>query len=140
MDPIENLDLKDQPTKQLEKNEKQIKPERVCIKVSHLRKIGYNSLDEWMKNSNNVYCGRHGRIFIHENGGKRIFHFSKSEYANPFTVKKYGLEKCLELYEDYLNKTPLLIEKLKELKGKNLGCWCNPGNLCHVDILIRHIK
>lgn len=25
---------------------------------------------------------------------------------------------------------------MNNLKGKNLGCWCNLGEKCHVDILI----
>lgn len=25
---------------------------------------------------------------------------------------------------------------MKELKGKNLACWCKEGELCHADILL----
>ena len=35
-----------------------------CIKVKELRKIGCPSLREWLANPNNLYVGRHGRIFI----------------------------------------------------------------------------
>ena len=30
----------------------------------------------------------------------------------------------------------LLREHLHELKGKNLACWCKPGEPCHADVLI----
>jgi len=26
--------------------------------------------------------------------------------------------------------------KLSELRGKNLACWCKPGDTCHADILL----
>lgn len=27
-------------------------------------------------------------------------------------------------------------DKLKELRGKNLACWCQPGTPCHADVLL----
>jgi hypothetical protein len=63
----------------------------------------------------------------------------KSKWANPFSVKKYGLDKCLELYENYLINNVELMNSLNELEGKILGCWCAP-NRCHGDILIKLIN
>ena len=59
-----------------------------------------------------------------------------SKWRNTFTVKKYGLEKCLELYEKRVRSTPELIEAIGELEGMELGCWCKP-NPCHGDVLIK---
>ena len=42
----------------------------------------------------------------------------KSKWFNPFSVKKYGREQCLELYENHLRNTPELYDCLEELKGK----------------------
>jgi len=25
---------------------------------------------------------------------------------------------------------------LSELRGKNLACWCKPGEACHADVLL----
>ena len=41
-----------------------------------------------------------------------------SKWQNPFPVKKYGLQKCLELFEDHLLSSPSLLSSLHELKGK----------------------
>ena len=46
-----------------------------CIKVSNLRKEGYSNLRDWLKYENNIYVGRHGRIFI----DKVIFHYPASK-------------------------------------------------------------
>lgn len=31
---------------------------------------------------------------------------------------------------------PTVDEIISNLRGKNLACWCNPGDPCHVDILL----
>jgi len=54
-------------------------------------------------------------------------------------VKKYTLDECLNLYNKYIvdkiKEDPNYYD-LNELRGKNLGCWCNAGDRCHNDILI----
>lgn len=60
----------------------------------------------------------------------------ESKWKNPFTVKKYGRDECLKMYEEYIRKTPALYDNLDELIGKELGCWCHP-EMCHGDILIK---
>jgi len=104
----------------------------VCVKVDFIRPE-YKNLEEWMRNSNNVYIGRSGVVFIN---GER-FPKTVSKWANPFTVKEHGRDKCLELYKEYIRK---LIEKegineIMKLKNKTLGCWCKPDK-CHGDILV----
>lgn len=105
---------------------------RVCIKVESLRKNGVNSLEEWLQNPDNVYVGRN---CCYVKGA------DKSKWANPFPVKKYGLQECLNLYWQHVYSSGL-INQINELRNKNLGCWCIPdlginGTAnCHVDVLI----
>ena len=30
----------------------------------------------------------------------------------------------------------LILSRLPDLRGKNLGCWCKPGQPCHADVLL----
>jgi len=30
-----------------------------------------------------------------------------------------------------------ILDHLRELRGKNLACWCKAGTPCHADILLR---
>lgn len=30
-----------------------------------------------------------------------------------------------------------IIDNLGELRGKNLACWCKPGEPCHADVLLK---
>lgn len=114
--------------------------QRICVKVDSLRRNGYSSFDKWLADPDCIYIGRRGRIFIHsiENGEKhkRIFHYQESEWANQYTVKEYGLE----LFRTSLLNDVRLMKKLKELKGKKLGCWCNENEACHGDILMELLE
>ena len=105
----------------------------VNVKVKHIRPT-YNTLQDWMANPQHEYIGRCGIVFIN----KERFPKKSSQWANPFTVKKEGIDKCLELYEIWVrNKIKEEgIEELKKLKNKVLGCWCKPDK-CHGDILIK---
>jgi hypothetical protein len=29
-----------------------------------------------------------------------------------------------------------LADIMRELRGKNLACWCKPGEPCHADVLL----
>jgi hypothetical protein len=112
----------------------------VCLKVSNLRIKGIENLEAWMADANNVYTGRRGRIFIHQDGVKRIFNYKGSKWQNPFTLKEYSLKKSLQLYVIHLFQTGLIYD-IDELKNKSLGCFCSPQKApdgqpsCHAQIL-----
>ena len=101
--------------------------EIINIKKQKLKLIGYTDLENWVIKPEHIYIGRDMTVYVKGAIG--------SKWANPFSVKKYGLEKCLELYENHI-RTTNLFNKLEELEGKILGCWCHP-NKCHGDILIK---
>jgi transcriptional regulator with XRE-family HTH domain len=62
----------------------------------------------------------------------------QSTWHNPFKEGKDGTrEEVIEKYERHLlEERPDLLERLSELKGKVLACWCAP-ELCHGDVLLR---
>lgn len=123
----------------------------VCIKVSNLRKLKrpFASLREWMKDPNNIYVGRQGRIFI---DGK-IFHYKGSKWQNPYKVtKEMPLKKSLRMYLSHLfrgaadpkGSSKSLISQIEELRGKTLGCFCEIKHkkidgkyvvMCHAQLL-----
>lgn len=111
----------------------------VNVRVANLRQSGYQSLEQWMQSENNVYVGRHGRIFIHGDTEKKVFNYAASPWHNPYKVGVDGtIDDVLNKYYHYLIR--LLadenqLNQFKMLKGKNLGCWCTP-NKCHADVII----
>ena len=77
------------------------------MRVVNLRKEQYE-----------VYIGR---------GGK---------WGNPFVIGKDGdREVVIKKYKEYLLGNKELLESLKELEGKVLGCYCKPYG-CHGDVLV----
>lgn len=68
-----------------------------------------------------------------------------SVWGNPFSHKKGtaakfivdSREEAIQKFEEYLVTSPDLLEKVKELEGKILGCWCKPKS-CHGEVLLKH--
>jgi len=77
---------------------------------------------------------------------KRIVHCKKekfdvyigrpSKWGNPFVIGQDGTRReVIEKYRSWILNQPELMESLQELKGKTLGCWCDPSP-CHGEVLI----
>lgn len=103
----------------------------VSVRLKEIKKMGYNSFQEWVDDPDNVYIGR---INQHVAGT------FNSKWRNRYSVKKYGRDKCIEMYEDSFRYGELaqLQHFLPELVGKRLGCWCAP-EACHGHVLLHMI-
>lgn len=75
--------------------------------------------------------------------GNPYTHHNDSVYAK---YKVDSVEEAVEKYREYLLNSPELLEKLHELEGKVLGCWCMPKKpitgkyYCHGQILIEEFR
>lgn len=110
------------------KEEKQRRrTEVVNVKVAHIRPR-WNNLEEWCNYKRNVYIGRAGIVFITDSDGHRARYPPKASiWANPYTVKEYGLEQALVKYEIWIRQKIMDdpdTYNLAHLRGKRLGCWC----------------
>ena len=81
-------------------------------KILNARYVGTSS-------ENSVYCGR------------------PSKFGNPFIIGVDGNRKeVIQKHKDwFLSNDSLKADARKELKGKNLICWCAPKS-CHCDIIL----
>ncbi|WP_459803031.1 DUF4326 domain-containing protein [Herbidospora sp. RD11066] len=61
---------------------------------------------------------------------------TRSDWANPHEKDDALRGEQLRRYESYLTGRPELLERVPELRGKVLGCWCVPGP-CHGQVLKR---
>ena len=58
-----------------------------------------------------------------------------SKWGNPFRIGVHGnREEVCDRYIEWMSTQPHLLQALKELKGKRLGCFCAPER-CHGDFL-----
>ena len=113
----------------------------INVKVAYIRPMGYNNLKDWIDDSNNIYIGRGGIVFIKTDTGKERYPKYSSKWHNPFKVGKgngkFTREESLEKFEIYIRekiKSEPNKYNLNELKNKNLGCWCYPEK-CHGNVL-----
>ena len=68
--------------------------EVINISKANLKKLGYRDLEHWLEKENHIYIGRNMSFYV--KGAK------KSKWFNPFSEKKYGRDKCIDLYKEYL--------------------------------------
>jgi hypothetical protein len=62
------------------------------------------------------------------------------KWGNPFVIGKDGSrEIVIKKYKEYLLGNKELLESLKELEGKVLGCYCKPYG-CHGDVLVEMLE
>jgi Domain of unknown function (DUF4326) len=94
-----------------------------------LMEKGYGSLSQWLAaSSDHVYVGRQN---CWVDGAKA------SKWKNPFSAKKLGIQEALTRYEDHLVRSGLVAD-IEELRGKTLGCWCDPSP-CHGHVLVKYL-
>ncbi len=73
-----------------------------------------------------------------------------SKWGNPVVVDEMrgmSAKAATEAYRRWLTKGPASLlsfrdpprvtEIVRELRGKNLACWCKPGDPCHADVLLK---
>jgi len=64
----------------------------------------------------------------------------ESRFANPFVKQARGDRAgMVARYRDWLHEHPLLLEKVPDLAGRALGCWCAP-EACHADVLAEEAR
>lgn len=104
----------------------------VNVKKNGLPLIGYNSINEWMADPNNLYIGRDMSFY------PALKNVKGSKWRNPYRHKRTSRQKCLKQYKSFVMNSKLY-HQLDELEGKVLGCWCSPEP-CHGNVLIELIK
>lgn len=68
------------------------------------------------------------RGFGYETREKQAFRFRAAVLGNEYTGPPRPHP------ESYIGK--IIADAPKELRGKNLACWCPPGTPCHADALL----
>ncbi len=68
-----------------------------------------------------------------------------SRWGNPFKVEVYGQEKAVELHRRALLGSQIKALRVlgydqamvrRELRGRDLGCYCRLDQPCHADVLL----
>ena len=59
------------------------------------------------------------------------------KWGNPYSVEEYGRELAIANFRRRLDGLISIgAADLSDLRGKNLACWCGPGEACHADVLL----
>jgi len=113
----------------------------INVRVANIRPQ-YSNLKEWIKDTNNEYIGRGGILVI----DNVRFPKENSIWANPYKIDdSNGItrDNVIEKYRTYIRQkienNDVLKQKILQMKGKTLGCWCKP-EACHGDVLVELIE
>lgn len=64
-------------------------------------------------------------------------------FGNPFPLHRHTRENAIELYRTWFRKRlridPEFARRIRELKGKTLGCYCKPL-ACHGDVIAEYLN
>ena len=109
-------------------------PERKCIKKEFLKHEG-TSLSKWVQDPNHLYIHRNLSFHLKKKGVS-----DSIWYKNIKDLQKFVNDEdkdYLSIYEKCIRSTPELWDSLLNLENKVLGCWCEPSQPCHADVLIK---
>ncbi|MCP4493425.1 MAG: DUF4326 domain-containing protein [Gammaproteobacteria bacterium] len=73
------------------------------------------------------------------NGLEAVSVCRPGKWGNPYEISHAGGARLARaLFKLWLKKTEtgraLAVQAKKRLRGKNLACWCKPGDPCHADV------
>jgi len=88
---------------------------------------------------------RRVRVTWRHPGGRKpagtVYVGRPSRWGNPYPVAEYGRARAVALYRQHLADRPdLVADARRELAGYDLACWCQPGQLCHADVLLEEVN
>lgn len=90
-------------------------------------------------------------VSVATNGLPAIVVSRPSRWGNPYkvspafvsegvTIPAITAESAVQLFRErwqaMLKQWPSAHDDLAPLRGKNLACWCRPGQPCHADVLL----
>jgi hypothetical protein len=93
----------------------------------------------WRLPPNTVKVSRPGKWGNEFRIGDTVQRFSTENICETITVTDAAVAVALyrERMELALKQHPATMRPaLDELRGRNLACWCKPGQPCHADVLL----
>jgi hypothetical protein len=96
-------------------------PTTVDVRVARPHRTQRKRAPGWRATPGTVYVGR------------------PSKWGNPYRVGPLAAAQAVERYRADLLAGRLavsLADVRAELRGKDLACWCAPGQPCHADLLL----
>lgn len=59
-----------------------------------------------------------------------------SRWGNPFLVSELGLDEAIKRFRLMMTDPRNIEEATRDLRGRDLMCWCPLDQPCHADVLL----
>lgn len=89
----------------------------------------------------NPWCikGEAGLPYSQQGQGEFVVrhHRDASRIAGGFPTREAAARAAVLMFRAHLDDKPdLRAAAVEQLRGKDLACWCKPGEPCHADVLL----
>ena len=108
-------------------------PKLVCVKKEYLAPTTFT---EWVSEEDNIYIGARLKKYVKNPKPQNQWAISWLEYRR--YEGNITDEEYMRLYEDFVRNK--WWDRLEELNGKTMGCWCENQKECHGKILRKLFK
>ena len=108
-------------------------PKIVCVKKEHIAPLSFT---DWVNEEDNIYIGARLKKYVKNSKPQNQWAISWLEYRR--YEGNITDEEYMRLYEEYVRN--MWWDRLEELNGKTLGCWCENPHSCHGKILRKLFK
>lgn len=114
--------------------------------MSKPKRIQRRRVKGWKMPKGAIYVGRPtkwGNPITERKSRKQVFNIWNNDFSFPkdlaLQMAEQGWrENAVNRYEEYIENIPGFIDDVrKQLRGKDLACWCAEGEPCHADVLLR---
>ena len=111
-------------------------PKTLPIKMAAPIGIGFG---DWLASPRRIQLSRKAGWKIPQN---TVVVSRPSKWGNPFTLKNNPRAIAVMRYDTLVSGNsasdfPCIADIQRELRGKNLACWCPLDQTCHADVLLR---
>jgi hypothetical protein len=112
-------------------------PQRITLS----RAKGWRMPPDTVKVDRSTQWGNHWEAWREPgyDGGKWFAVRNRREY-HPMHDKAAAIAKCISEFERETTESLAHyggMSRLLPLRGRNLACWCKPGQPCHADVLLK---
>lgn len=99
------------------------------IRVQLSRKQGWRMPENTIKVDRSTTFGN--PFVANTDGGETAY-----DMVNLFRCWLNAEPECIGKYPDLEPRRLTILKRMPELRGRNLACWCKPGEACHADVLL----
>ena len=105
-------------------------PTYICLQKKNIAPVTFT---QWLAEDSHVYIG--SNLVKYTCNPEAEDEWGHLDLDRQLFRRDIGYGEFYKMYEDYIRRVKW--DKLDELAGKELGCWCSNPERCHFSVIIQ---